>query len=106
MCGLHKSQRESGGSATQILQKMFRCTVGGVNKNSKVAQKFFLKILKSIKKVDYVLKSLGNDLGIINDNIQLLTHTFDVFFTLKMLFSEKKISKFSISHKMLRCTRG
>ena len=38
--GLHKSQRE--GSATQMLQKMLRCTGGEgvVNKNSKIAQKF------------------------------------------------------------------
>ena len=43
---------------------------------------FFPEILKSVKKVDNVLKiSLENDLGIIVDNIPLPKYIFDVFFT-------------------------
>ena len=51
-------------------------------------------------------KSFENDLGIIIDNIQFLKHIFDVFFTLKMLFSEEKNLKIFGSHKILRCTEG
>ena len=50
------------GYATPMFQKVLCCTggVGGVNENSKVEQKNH-EILKSIKKVDYVQKSLRND---------------------------------------------
>ena len=52
-----------------------------VNKNPKVAQNKNLEILISIKKVDYVPKSVQSDIGIKIDNIQLLKHILDVVFT-------------------------
>ena len=51
-------------------------------------------------------KSLKNDLGIKIDIIQLLKHIFDVFFTQKKLFPEKKSENFMFLTKCCVAPRG
>ena len=94
-----------------------------VNKNYKVEPFFISTIfLKASKRQIMCQKSLKNDLEKIIYYIQLSKHTFDKFFTWKMLFSEKKSRNFcflriccivlrveyteiSISHKKLQLHR-